>query len=112
MLTKPRTVCACQPVASMISASVAPLARFIMARTSAFLLLRSSAPFCARARRGALAGDFFAFSFAGATSGGSNQFTRLSASNPPPEVKKQNDNGSHSTDQRDRVEGRNRPHLA
>ena len=41
MLTKPRTVCACQPVVSMISASVAPLARFIIAITSAFLLTRS-----------------------------------------------------------------------
>src|SRR5438045_8141137 len=43
MLTKPRTVCFCQPVASMISASVAPLDRFIIAITSAFLLLRSEA---------------------------------------------------------------------
>src|SRR2546421_11584124 len=43
MLTKPRTVCFCQPVASIISASVAPLARFIIAITSAFLLLRSEA---------------------------------------------------------------------
>src|SRR5450759_2436989 len=41
MLTKPRTVCFCQPVVSMISARVAPLARFIIAITSAFLLLRS-----------------------------------------------------------------------
>jgi hypothetical protein len=41
MLTKPRTVCACQPVAFMISANVAPLARFISAMTSAFLLPRS-----------------------------------------------------------------------
>src|SRR5437762_8147618 len=41
MLTKPRTVCFCQPVASMISASVAPFDRFIIAMTSAFLLLRS-----------------------------------------------------------------------
>jgi hypothetical protein len=41
MLTKPRTVCGCQPVAFMISASVAPLARFISAITSAFLLVRS-----------------------------------------------------------------------
>ena len=69
MLTKPRTVCFCQPVASMISARVAPLARFIIAITSAFLFVRDSfAPFCARARRGALAGDFFAFPLAGATS--------------------------------------------
>ena len=42
MLTKPRTVWACQPVAAMISANVAPLARFIKATTSAFLLARSS----------------------------------------------------------------------
>jgi len=41
MLTKPRTVCGCQPVAFIISASVAPLARFISAITSAFLLARS-----------------------------------------------------------------------
>src|SRR5580704_2815378 len=40
MLTKPRTVCACHSVAAMISASVAPLARFINAMTSAFLLAR------------------------------------------------------------------------
>src|ERR1051326_5373785 len=43
MLTNPRTVCFCQPVASTISASVAPLARFIMAMTSAFLLFVPSA---------------------------------------------------------------------
>src|SRR5579863_8671183 len=42
MLTKPRMVCGCQPVASMISASVVPLARFISAITSAFLLARSA----------------------------------------------------------------------
>ncbi|HTR39042.1 MAG TPA: hypothetical protein VMH80_24365 [Bryobacteraceae bacterium] len=42
MLTKPRTVWACQPVAAMISADVAPLARFIKATTPAFLLARSS----------------------------------------------------------------------
>src|SRR5271155_1808662 len=67
MLTKPRTVCFCQPVASTISARVTPLARFIIAITSAFLLLRDSvAPFCAR---GALVGDFFAFPLAGAPSG-------------------------------------------
>jgi hypothetical protein len=41
MLTKPRTVCACQPVAAIISASVAPLARFIIAMTSAFLFVPS-----------------------------------------------------------------------
>jgi hypothetical protein len=32
-LTKPRIVCFCQPVVSMICASVAPLARFIIAMT-------------------------------------------------------------------------------
>ena len=37
MLTKPRTVCFCQPVAATISASVAPLARFIIAITASFL---------------------------------------------------------------------------
>ncbi len=42
MLTKPRTVCGCQPVAFMISANVAPLARFISVITSAFLLARSA----------------------------------------------------------------------
>lgn len=59
----------------MISASVAPLARFIIAMTSAFLLLRSSlllfaafAPFCARARFAGLAGAFFEVSLTGATS--------------------------------------------
>src|ERR1035438_3260037 len=41
MLTNPRTVCACHSVAAMISASVAPLARFIRAMTSAFLFARS-----------------------------------------------------------------------
>src|SRR5579864_267660 len=42
MLTKPRTVCGSHPVAFTISASVAPLARFIIAMTSAFLLVRSA----------------------------------------------------------------------
>ena len=37
-LMKPRTLCACQDVASIISASVAPLARWIKARTVAVLL--------------------------------------------------------------------------
>src|ERR1035437_2072987 len=37
-LTKPRTVCACQPVSSMISGSVAPWERRIRSITSAFLL--------------------------------------------------------------------------
>ena len=41
-LTNPRTVCGRQPVAFMISGSIAPLARFIIAMTSAFLLLRSA----------------------------------------------------------------------
>jgi hypothetical protein len=40
MLTKPRTVCFCQPVIFTISANVTPFARFIIAITSAFLLLR------------------------------------------------------------------------
>src|SRR5450759_3274720 len=50
-LTKPRTVCACQPVASLIWGSVTPLARFIIAITSAFLLRRASwsLPFLAAA---------------------------------------------------------------
>jgi hypothetical protein len=60
MLTKPRTVCGCQPVAFMISGSVAPLARFIIAMTSAFLLARSAfglvAAFLERP-------GFFAFAF-------------------------------------------------
>jgi hypothetical protein len=57
---KPRIVCRCQFVACIISSRVAPFARFIIAITSAFLLLRDSvAPFCARARREALVGDFF-----------------------------------------------------
>src|SRR5437763_16162413 len=60
MLTKPRTVCFCHPVASMISSSVASFARFIIAVTSAFLLVRDSvAPFCALALREALVGNFF-----------------------------------------------------
>ena len=41
MLTKPRTVCGCHLVMDMISASVAPLARFIMVITSAFLWVPS-----------------------------------------------------------------------
>ena len=45
MLTKPRTVCVCQPGAFMISARVAPLARFIIAISSACLLVRSPALF-------------------------------------------------------------------
>lgn len=46
---------------SEISARVAPFARLIIAITSAFLLLRSVAPLCARARRGALAADMNRF---------------------------------------------------
>jgi hypothetical protein len=47
-----RTVCFCQPVASMISASVTPLSRLISAITSAFLLVRSPfALFCASSCR-------------------------------------------------------------
>src|ERR1019366_4631434 len=37
-LMNPRTVCACHPVAFMISAEVAPFLRWSMATTSAFLL--------------------------------------------------------------------------
>jgi hypothetical protein len=52
MLTKPRTVCFCQPVVATISARVAPLARFIIAITSALLLVRSAgSSFGARPRR-------------------------------------------------------------
>jgi hypothetical protein len=43
MLTKPHTVCGCQPVAATISANVAPLARFISAMTS-FSCWRVSLP--------------------------------------------------------------------
>src|SRR5450432_3059856 len=57
MLTKPRTVCACHSVAAIISARVAPLARFIIAMTSAFLLLRSAT--------GLLAGFFALAAFFG-----------------------------------------------
>jgi hypothetical protein len=42
VLTNPRTVCFCQPVVSTISASVTPLARFIIAITSAFAPTRPS----------------------------------------------------------------------
>jgi hypothetical protein len=42
ILTKPRIVCFCQPVALAISARVTPLARFIIAITSAVLLVRAS----------------------------------------------------------------------
>ncbi len=45
MLTKPLTVCFGQPVVSIISARVTPFARFIIAMTSAFLLVRSAAGF-------------------------------------------------------------------
>jgi hypothetical protein len=46
----------------VISANVTPLARFIIAITSAFLFERASlAPFCARARREVFVGDFFDF---------------------------------------------------
>lgn len=41
MLTKPGTVCGSQPVVFMISTRIAPLARFISAITSTFLLERS-----------------------------------------------------------------------
>src|SRR5579864_972102 len=56
-LTNPRTVCACQPVVSMTSASVTPFARFIIAITSAFLFVRSLAFGADLAR----AGDFLPF---------------------------------------------------
>jgi hypothetical protein len=56
MQIKPRTVSACHFVAAMISASVAPLARFIIAITSAFLLARSALGLLA----GFLVRDFFA----------------------------------------------------
>lgn len=49
-LRNPRTDWACQPVASMISDSVTPLARFIIAINSAFLSLRASAPLRSGAR--------------------------------------------------------------
>jgi hypothetical protein len=42
ILTKPRTVCPCQPVVAMISASAAPLTRFSSALTWAFLFARSA----------------------------------------------------------------------
>ena len=70
-LTKPRTVCFSQPVVmpprSLRGSS--PFARFIIAMTSAFLLLRQLLlqPFRPRSRRLALAGGFFAFLLAGAT---------------------------------------------
>ena len=38
MLTKPRTVCFCQPVAATISARLTPLERFIMADNLSFLV--------------------------------------------------------------------------
>src|ERR1700719_1080225 len=62
-LTKPRTVCFCQPVADTISSSVAPVGRVIMAITSAFLLLRSAAGLWAAFWMG-LAADFWAVFFA------------------------------------------------
>jgi len=47
---KPRTVCFCQPILSMISASVAPFFRWSMAATWAVLLpSRGPAVCCARA---------------------------------------------------------------
>ena len=61
MLTNPRTVCRCQPVAFMISSSVAPFARCIIAITSAFLLVRSA--FGLRAAFLAGAAFFAAFAF-------------------------------------------------
>ena len=61
MLTKPRTVCGCQPVAFMISARVAPFARFMSAITSAFLLARSALGLLP----GLAAVGFFALALAG-----------------------------------------------
>jgi hypothetical protein len=43
MLTKPRTVCACHLVAAIISARAATLTLFIIAMTSAILLLHAAA---------------------------------------------------------------------
>lgn len=42
ILIMPRTVWACQPVAAMMSASVTPLARFIIAITAAFFAPRQA----------------------------------------------------------------------
>src|SRR3984957_18543526 len=68
MLTKPRTVCFCQPVASTISVRVTAFGPSLLPIPSALLFLRDSvAPFCARVRPAALVGDFFAFPLAGAT---------------------------------------------
>ena len=57
---------------SIISANVAPLARFINAMTLAFLFARLSlpavAPFCVGVRFTGLTGDFFDSGFVGATS--------------------------------------------
>src|SRR5271167_2890249 len=47
ILMKPRTVSACHSLAAMIFANVAPLARFIIAITSALLPARSGAAFFA-----------------------------------------------------------------
>jgi hypothetical protein len=59
MLTNPRTVCFCQPVASVISPNVAPLARF--RQRDHFRLLVGArfgcAPFWAVARREAFVGE-------------------------------------------------------
>jgi hypothetical protein len=61
ILTNPRTVCRCQPVASIISSSVVPFARCIIASTSAFLLVRSD--FGLRASLPAGAGFFALLAF-------------------------------------------------
>src|SRR5450432_2610141 len=63
MLTKPRTVWACHFIAAIISANVAPLERFNIAITSAFLLARCDfgLPACFLARVAIFAGlAFFA----------------------------------------------------
>ena len=58
MLTKPLTVCGCQPVVFMISGMVAPFARFIIATTSAFLLVRSAFDLPAALARAGFVADF------------------------------------------------------
>jgi hypothetical protein len=60
MLTKPRTVCFCQPVVATISASVA-LSAFIVAITLGFLVFAGFS--CALLRPAAMTGDFFALPF-------------------------------------------------
>jgi hypothetical protein len=68
IITKPRTVCFCHTVVVTIAGSVALLERFIIAMTSAFLLLALLAPFRALSRRLLLGGDCFDLPLAGAKS--------------------------------------------